>query len=446
MKLRRVLKDITAGRIPNIEIKSITPDSRKVRPGAVFVAYGGVAVDGHTFIPQAIKAGAVAVVGEKKLSLPVPYFRVKNGRLAWAQMVANFYGNPEKKLKIIGVTGTDGKTTTATLIYRMLEAAHCKVGLVSTIGAKIGKREMETGLHTTSPDPEVLWKLLDEMVGANCEYAVLEVTSHGLAQERFGDIEFLVGVLTNVGSDHLEFHKNRENYLQAKALLFERSSVSVFNRRSWGLDYLKRRASGEVILYEGKDYVEENILAASAAARALGVDEAAIKTGIENLGQLSGRFQRVENTRGLNLIVDFAHTEQGVRAVLSRVRKMKKRNERLLAVFGCNGERDQTKRAPMGRAAVELADLVVVTTEDPRRESVEQIYKQIEEGCLSAGGVLGKTFFREDDRREAIEFVINKLAKKGDWLLFLGKGHEKSMNIAGIETPWDEVQVIKETV
>lgn len=444
VKLKRILKGLGLDKVPDIEIDLITPDSRKVKPETVFVAYSGVGVDGHAFVDQAIKAGAVAVVGERDLSLPVPYFKVENGRLAWAKMVANFYGNPEKKLKFIGVTGTDGKTTTANLIYQMLLAGGKKVGLVSTIGVKIDDRQIDTGLHTTSPDPDVLWKFLDRMVRAGCEYAVLEVTSHGLEQKRFGEIGFKVGVLTNVASDHLELHGTRKNYLKAKAKLFERSKVSVLNRRSWGLPFLKTRAGGKVITYAGRDYVEENILAASKAAEVLGISRAAIERGIKNLGQLPGRFEWVENDRGLNLIVDFAHTEQGIKAVLGRVCQMRREGERIIVVFGCNGERDQSKRAPMGEAACRLADLAVVTTEDPRKEPVEQIYKQIEQGCLAAGGILGKTFFREDDRRKAIDMAINKLARRGDWLLFLGKGHEKSMNIGGVEHPWDEVEVIKE--
>lgn len=434
------------GDAPDVEVVGVTPDSGKIIPGMVFVAYGGVAVDGHQFIDQAIKEGAIAVVGEKELSLSVPYFKVKNGRLAWAQMAANFYNNPEKKLKFIGVTGTDGKTTTANLIFQMLLAGGKKVGLVSTIGAKIGDEEVDTGLHTTSPDPDVLWKFFDRMVKAGCEYAVLEVTSHGLEQERFGEIEFEVGVLTNVASDHLELHGTRKNYLRAKARLFGRSKISVLNQQSWGFEFLKTKAKGKVVSYAGRDYVEENISAASAAAEVSGVSRAAIERGIKNLGQLSGRFEWVENNRGLNLIVDFAHTEQGMRAVLGRVRQMRREGGRIIVVFGCNGERDQSKRVPMGRAVVELADLVVVTTEDPRREPVEQIFSQIEKGCLAAGGIFEKTFFREDDRRKAIDLAVNQLAKKSDWLLFLGKGHEKSMNMGGVEYPWDEVKMVKETM
>lgn len=476
MKLADVLVGVAPGaEISEVEVTSVVSDSRKVQPGSIFVAYSGVAIDGHNFVPQAVKAGAVAVVGEKKLSLSLPYFRVKNGRLAWARMVANLSGNPEKKLKFIGVTGTDGKTTTTNLIYQMLLRGGIRAAMVSTIKAVIGDEEYDTGLHTSSPDPDILWGWLAEIVAAGQTHVVLETTSHGLAQYRFGEIKFDVGVLTNLAHDHLEFHKTIEGYRDAKAMLFENSAVSVINECSQEADFFKGRAAGKVIGYDAKketrlieygedskgffqegeiklggvfrkiktrllgEYNLENILAASKAAVELGVSDEAIINAVETMEPLPGRFQKVANKKGIRAIVDFAHTEQGLRSVVSLVgNHLRKEGERIIVVFGCNGERDQTKRAPMGRAAGQLADLVVVTTEDPRRESVEAIYRQIEDGLLSAGGVLGETFFREDDRGAAIGLALG-LAKKGDWVLFLGKGHEKSMNIGGVEYPWDEV-------
>jgi len=486
MTLKEILKNI----VPESELKNINPkilevtsDSRKVKPGFLFVAYKGVDVDGHSFINKAIINGAVAVVGEEKLALSVPYFRVKNGRLAWAMMMANYYGNPEKQLTIIGVTGTDGKTTTTNLLYNFLKAAGTKVSMVSTIKAIIGGREFDTGLHTSSPDPDILWSWLSEAVKQGDTHIILETTSHGLAQYRFGDITFDIGVLTNLAHDHLEFHQTIKGYRSAKALLFEKSKLSILNQTSKEYKFFKSKAAGKVepynvkseiknIKYEAKDssvtqtfdllangtwhtltthlpgeYNLENILAAAKTALSLGVDITTISKVLKNFKNLPGRFQTVPNRRNLHAIVDFAHTEQGIRSVLTLVRRnLIKDNARLIAVFGCNGGRDQTKRAPMGKAACELADLVVVTTEDPRNESIDQIYTQIAQGCLEAGGVLNKTFFRVDDRKEAIGFAINKLAKSGDWILFLGKGHEQSMNLNGIETPWDETQTIKEII
>lgn len=476
MKLRAVLAGVVGGnQIPNVEVAGVTPDSRKVKRGSVFVAYGGVTLDGHDFIEVAIKNGAVAVVGGKDLSLPVPYFRVGNGRLAWAKLVANLHGNPEKRLKFIGVTGTDGKTTTTSLIHQMLTKAGMKTAMVSTIKAVVGDKEYDTGLHTSSPDPDILWAWLSKIVAAGQTHVVLETTSHGLAQYRFGDIKFDVGVLTNLAHDHLEFHKTLEAYRDAKALLFAKSLISVINRCSKEADFFIAKAAAKVVAYDVRkeirknryiesksgisqefemkmeggwkmlktkllgDYNLENILAASRAARAAGVSDEEIIQTVEEFEPLPGRFQLVENKRGLRIIVDFAHTEQGLKSVLGMVWKhLRKEGERIIVVFGCNGERDQSKRAPMGKAACELADLVVVTTEDPRKEPVEQIYKQIGAGCLAGGGIFGKTFFRKDNRKRAIGFAF-KLARKGDWLLFLGKGHEKSMDVGGVEIPWDEV-------
>lgn len=483
MNIKKVLEGVTGKDVEELEILGVVSDSRKVQPGFLFVAYDGVEVDGHQYIDKAIKNGAVAIVGEKEMMLDKPYFKVENGRLAWAKMLANFYGNPEKKLKIIGVTGTDGKTTTTNLIYEFLKTSGEKVGMVSTIKAVIGGVELDTGLHTSSPDPDVLWPWLSQMVETGQTHLVLETTSHGLSQYRLGGIKFEIGVLTNFAHDHLEFHKTIENYRNAKAMLFEKSKVSVLNKRSGEYDYFKSSAIGEVISYDiqseiravkyieeaesvtqkfevllgGKwlkletgmlgEYNLENILAAIKTVTLLGVKIETIALVLKNFGNLAGRFQIVSNNRGIRTIVDFAHTEQGMRSVVSMVRKyLAKKDEKIIVVFGCNGERDITKRRPMGRTASQLADMVVVTTEDPRRESIDEIFSQICRGCEEFGGILDKNIFRVDDRKMAIDLAVNKLAKKGDWILFLGKGHEKSMNIDGVETDWDEVSVVKEVL
>ncbi len=481
------LKDLLRGvvregyRDSELLVKGIKTDSRKVETGDVFIVYKGVSVDGHDFIESAIDGGVVAVIGERKMSLSVPYFRVKNGRLSWARMVSNWYGNPENKLKIIGVTGTDGKTTTVNLIYSVLQVAGKKVGMVSTINAKIGKKDLDTGLHTTSPDPDVLWRFLSLMVEEKVGYAVLEVTSHALEQERFGDIKFDVGVLTNLAHDHLELHGSIDEYMKAKGKLFEKSEVSVLNMRSKRKEYFKKVSRGEVkeydftkevrkITYSGLkegeikqrgemrykekwleietgllgDYNWENILAAGKVGESLGIESGDFKRGVEKIEQLRGRLEMIENKRGIKAMVDFAHTENALREVVGLVKmRLLRKREKIIVVFGCNGERDRSKRAPMGKVACELADVVIVTTEDPRKESVDQIFKDIKEGCVKAGGVLGESYFREDDRGKAIEMGM-KMAKEGDWVLCLGKGHEQSMNIGGIEENWDEVEKVKE--
>lgn len=434
----------------------VQTDSRKVKKGDVFVAYKGVSVDGHDFIDQAIENGAVKVIGERDLNLKVPYQRVENGRLAWAQEVAKFYKNPETKLKIIGVTGTDGKTTTTNLIYQILKAAGKKVGMVSTINAIVGDKKIETGLHTSSLDPDELWKILAQLVKQKTEYVVLETTSHGLAQDRFGKIIFEVGVITNLAHDHLEFHKTIDEYAKAKAILMAKSKISVINNQINQKEIFVNAARGNVIFYDLKsddlndiktslqgDYNKENILAAIKTAEVLGIDREATRRGIANLKNLKGRFEMVPNKLGINLVVDFAHTEQGLKNVLSLVRKEKlEKGRQLVVVFGCNGERDRSKRAPMGKVASELADRVIITTEDPRKERVDQIFSDIELGCLQTRK---NNYERVDDRKEAIKMAIG-LAKKGDWVLFLGKGHEQSMNFKGVETPWNEVEVVRESL
>ncbi len=481
MKLGELLRGITDENVADIEAGKVVSDSRKIEKGDVFVAYKGVAIDGHEFVQQAIDKGVVAIVGEKALkNLSVPYFRVKNGRLAWAEMIANWYGNPQRKLKIIGITGTDGKTTTTNLIYQILKYAGKKVSMTSTINAVIGDQYYDTGLHTSSPDPDKLWELLDKMVKNGDEYAVLEATSHGLAQERFGDIQFEIGVLTNLAHDHLEFHKTIDEYAKSKAKLFENSETSVLNKQSPYFEFFKDKAKNRVMSYDREveskkpsyfsessvfkqrfeikykdewieivtpllgDYNVDNILAASKVASTEGISKEDFKKGVEQMEGLRGRLEVVENKRGFSTIVDFAHTEQGLRSVLTLVKKyLAKDGQKIIVVFGCNGERDRSKRAPMGKAACELADAVVITTEDPRKENIDQIFSDIESGCLEASGERDKTYFRVDDRRQAINFAVNNLARARDFVLFLGKGHEQSMNINGTETPWDEVSEVK---
>jgi len=482
-KLKDLLGGVVGGECKDggLLIKRIKTDSRKVEAGDVFIAYEGVFIDGHDFIESAINKGAVVVVGERKMSLSVPYFQVEDGRLAWARMVSNWYGNPERKLKIIGVTGTDGKTTTVNLIYSVLRAAGKRTGMVSTINAKIGKEDLDTGLHTTSPDPDVLWRFLNLMVEKRMEYAVLEVTSHALEQKRFGNIKFDVGVLTNLTHDHLELHGNIQKYMKAKGKLFEKSEVSVLNFRSNGKEYFKNMSKGEVKEYdwkrevrkvvysglkEGKtkqrgeirygsewleietnllgDYNWENILAAGKVSESLGIRSGDFKEGVEKIKRLKGRLELIKSKKGINVMVDFAHTENALKEVIGLVKeKLLEKGKKIIVVFGCNGEKDRSKRALMGRVACELADTVIVTTEDPRRESVDQIFEDIERGCVKGGGVLNENYFREDDREKAIKMGI-EMAKKGDWVLCLGKGHEQSMNIDGVEESWDEVEKVKE--
>ena len=464
-----------------IEVGAVKTDSREVEEGDLFIAYKGVETDGHEYIKQAIEKGVKAVVGEKDMELDVPYIQVKNGRLAWAKIESAWYGQPERKLRMIGVTGTDGKTTTVSLIYNILQAAGKKVGMLSTVKAKIGDEAKSTGLHTTSPNPKVFFKFLSEMVEAGLEYAVVEVTSHALVQDRFGDSQFEVGVITNIASEHLDLHKSKEEYRKAKFKLVDKSEKAVLNMRTAGLEELKidrerivlfdrRREVAETkyveleervyqqfeMMYKGKwrvfksqllgEYNQENILAASKVAELLGIEVEKVQMGVGKLASVEGRFEKIANDKDLHVVVDFAHTAQSMREVLRLVREeLLEEGKRIIVVFGCAGERDASKRRPMGQVAVALADLSIITAEDPRSEEMDEIFDEIEKGCKIARGKRGKDYLRVDDRREAIEEAIDK-ADKGDWVMILGKGHEQSLNMGGGEMPWSDVEVVREAL
>ncbi len=459
--------------------KGIASDSRKVKKGYIFVAYKGVYVDGHDFIEQAKNNGAILIVGEIESRTTIPYIKVNNARLCLAKLWARWYGNPEEELKLIGVTGTDGKTTTSTLIYEILKMAGYKVGLISTVSARIGSVEIDTGFHTTTPDPDLFFSLLKKMAEIGCEYAVIETTSHSLAQYRDAEVHYEIGVFTNIANEHLDLHGSIEAYIEAKGRLFQRSEVSILNKKSDQLDFFTSVSKGKVItydhtneirrgiykverermlqgfemIYENKwlnittelpgKYNQENILAAAKVAEVLKIDSKKLVEGIASVKKVRGRFELVKNLLGLHIVVDFAHTDQAIHNVLSVVKNDFKGDGKLITIFGCIGERGRSKRKMMGKEACLLSDLVIVTADDPRKDSMDDIFLDIEIGCRSVGGVVNETYFRIDDREEAIRFAITKLASPGDWVMVLGKGHEQSINIGGRELPWDDVKIIK---
>ncbi len=370
------------------------------------------------------------------------------------------YGYPARRIKVIGVTGTDGKTTTATLIHHLLSKSGKKAALISTVAAKIGSQQIPTGFHVTSPHPWKLQRLLREIADQGYQYLVLEATSHGLDQYRLFGSNFLVAVITNVTREHLDYHQTFENYLQAKARLFRRVKIAVLNKDDQSFSYLKsvvpRKA--KVVTYGIKnkadftprnfgfktnlpgEYNQANCLAAIAAVSSLGIPTERIKKAVASFQGLEGRMEKLDEGQDFEVYIDFAHTPNGLENVLKSLKKKKKRN--LIVVFGCAGERDKEKRPKMGRIAARLADLAVLTAEDPRTEDVNEIIDQIAQGCLKAGGVEGKTFFRVPDRAEAIGRAIKK-AKKDDILVIGGKGHEKSICFGRIEYPWSDQGVTR---
>lgn len=368
------------------------------------------------------------------------------------------YGFPSRGLTVVGVTGTDGKTTTVNMVYRILKTAGKKVSMVSTINAVVGGREIDTGFHVTSPDPMMVQKLLKQSADRNDEYAILEVTSHALDQFRFWGVKFHIGVITNITHEHLDYHKTWENYFKAKLGLILNSELSIINAGEKHFKRLADLSGGQVVsfgLSKNADFHPGNFplklripgefnlcnaLAAAATAKNLKIDQKVIKSSLENFKALIGRMEEAPNKRGLKIMIDFAHTPNGLENALKTLRKGCK--GKLIAVFGCAGKRDGGKRFLMGEIAAKLADTVIITAEDPRGQ-IDMINTQIMEGVRKTGKLLNKDVFIENDRQKAIGLAINKIAKRGDTVGIFGKGHEKSMNIDGKqEVAWSDYDAV----
>lgn len=458
-KLSKLLAKVGVYKIygsSDLEINGVYDDSRKVQKGGLFVAVKGITVDGHDFIASAIEQGVVAIVAEKRPRgvnfKKVTIVEVPDSRRALSVIATAWSAYPAEKLKLIGVTGTDGKTTTASLIYWILRNAGFKVGLISTVGAKIEDREYDTGFHVTNPDPIALQSFLAKMVRLGCEYVVVEVTSHGLDQGRVYGLNFEIGVLTNITHEHVDYHKSFEAYRNAKLKLFENSKISILNQDDENSKWIERKIKSRPIYY-GKlvehavvdgaaayrfkeQYNLYNCSAASHVAIELGVSPSVIAEAIKTFPGIPGRMEEIENSRGIRVIVDFAHTPNALENVLSVLSKQKGRGK-LVVVFGCAGERDVKKRPMMTEVAIRLADFSILTAEDPRSEHIEDILNQMEKTAVKP------KFVSIPERGEAINYAINKAAKKGDMVVICGKGHEKSMAYRGIEYPWSDQTAAK---
>ena len=456
-----------------IRITGVYDDSRRVQQGGLFVAYRGVEQDGHRFIPDAIARGAAVVVGERPLTLDVPYIQVRDGREALAYLAAAWHGFPAEKLTLVGVTGTDGKTTTATLLHSILQASGRHTGLISTVEAVLGSEKMPTGLHTTTPPALEVQALLAKMVENGVETVVLEVTSHGLAQHRLDGCAFDAAVVTNVTHEHLDFHRTDREYVAAKRRLFlmlRTGGLAVLNRDDRSYDLFRPLPEAHVVTY-GLEHLADvtskavkwdqsgmelsirtpkgelpirspligqfnvyNILAAVAVAWGMGVDTQAIRDGVAAMKGVPGRMETVDRGQPFTAMVDFAHTPNALKRALEAARTMTK--GRIIVVFGSAGERDREKRRMMGEVAGRFADLVVVTAEDPRREPLEKIMEEIAQGCVGAGKTKEECFL-VPDRGEAIEKAC-RIARPGDLVMVCGKGHEQSMCFGTTEYPWDD--------
>ena len=358
------------------------------------------------------------------------------------------YGYPAKKLTVIGVTGTDGKTTTCTLIYEILRKAGggIKPALLTSVSARVGDSEIETGLHTTNPDARLMQPILARMVAEGVTHLVLEVTAHGLDQFRVWGCNISIGVLTNITHEHLDDFVDMKRYREAKAKLLVSAQYSVLNKDDASFEWFKARCRGRVIPY-GKtrikdislalagDYNKYNIGAAEAVAEILGI-ERVVPLVVRSFRGVPGRREEVKAGQKFRVIVDFAHTPNALEQVLEQLRKELPAGKKLIAVFGCTGGRDKTKRPMMGGIAARLAEAVIVTSDDTRGENQDDIYVQI------VGGMADRQPIKENDRRRAIGMAV-KMAKPGDIILLAGKGHEKSLLIGKTEIPWSDAEEAK---
>ena len=462
------------------------------------MALSGGYTDGHRYIPDAVSRGAAAIVGEQNIvGLNQPYIRVSDSRLALAHFSAAFYGFPARHMTVIGVTGTDGKTTTANLIYNILKEAGIRAGMISTVSAIIGEKRLDTGFHVTTPEAPDIQRYLAQMVSQGLTHVILEATSHGLAQHRVSACEFDLGVITNITHEHLDYHGTYQAYREAKARLFSHllgtavktrgnPRQAIINRDDVSFEYLSEfiqqlnsstadqislvsygmhwqadiRAEECVYtsgglsftaVHQGTrvpihaplvgEYNVSNCLAAIATTMlGLGVNAEAVSRGIQTLENIPGRMEKIDMGQDYLAFVDFAHTPNALKRSLEAARvEINRRGTggRLIAIFGSAGLRDRAKRRMMSEISAELADLTVLTAEDPRTESLESILAEMADGAMASGGVEGKTFWRIPDRGDAIRFGVN-MARPGDLVIILGKGHEQSMCFGEIEYPWDD--------
>ena len=478
MKLKELLREIPVIAMtadPETEIRNVRYDSRAVEPGDLFVAVPGFKADGHRFIPMVREKGAAAVLCSRKPDgVEIPYILVDDSRRGLALVSAAYFGHPAQKLKMIGVTGTDGKTTSTMLMKQMLEdCLQEKIGLIGTIANWIGDVECPT--ERTTPESYEIQKLLSRMVEAGCTHCLMEVSSHALALDRVAGMEFEAGVFTNLTQDHLDFHETMENYAQAKSGLFSICRRGAINVDDPWSDYMLTRAKCPVVRYSGKgkdaELTAENVVlsADGVAFTARWKNEAAdVKLAIpgafsvenaltvlavglmldvplaraaEALGRCTGVKGRVEviPTPGdYTMIIDYAHTPDALEKVLQTMRTASR--GRLVVLFGCGGDRDETKRPIMGRIAAENADLAIVTNDNPRTEDPEAIIADIVAGMPEGAPV--KVI---PDRRKAIAWAMEN-HEPGDVIVLAGKGHETYQEIHGVKYPMDEREIVAEYI
>jgi UDP-N-acetylmuramoyl-L-alanyl-D-glutamate--2,6-diaminopimelate ligase len=461
-----------------LDLSGVTHDSRNVSAGGLFVAIRGLKDDGNAYVDAALRKGAGLIASEQPSRPGVPWLTVPDAREALATAAALFHGDPAEALTLVGVTGTNGKTTTTFLVDGVLRAAGHRVGVLGTIAYRIGGRAIDAA--RTTPESSDLQALLRQMVDAGCSHAVLEVSSHSLALKRLHGCRFAVGVFTNLTRDHLDFHGDMESYFEAKRLLFDRllaaDGHAVINvDDDWGQNLATSLSGPRVITYglqrsasvraeevdlsltgtrftartpAGDLRIESplvglfnvrNLLAATGAALALGVDFDSVRRGLAGVAGVPGRMERVEAGQPFTVVVDYAHTDDALKNLLETVRALGPK--RVITVFGCGGDRDTTKRPLMGAVAARLSDIVIVTSDNPRSEPPEAIMAEIQRGMN--GHRSGKERHAIVDRREAIACALD-LAEAGDVVVIAGKGHETHQVIRDRKLPFDDREVARE--
>ncbi|MSO56628.1 MAG: UDP-N-acetylmuramoyl-L-alanyl-D-glutamate--2,6-diaminopimelate ligase [Acidobacteria bacterium] len=490
MKLAQLLQAIerfmrhpvSPGSIPDAEVRSLAYDSRQVEPGALFVALKGLKASGANFAADAVLRGAVAVVADQPAAAvgALPWIDVTDARAAMATLAAEFYGHPSRSMSVVGITGTNGKTTTAYLLRSVFEAAGKKCGLLGTVTYSTGDQELPAA--RTTPEAPDVQRMFRRMVDGGCSACVMEISSHALSLRRVDVTRFAAGIFTNLTRDHLDYHGDMESYFSAKKRLFEllgpgaHAVINLDDPRGEllrkavprpmtyaitkpadvtsgplsmtfdGLEFDVRTPKGPVHVKSrlvGRPNVS-NILGTVAAAMALDLPVAAIERGLAGLSGVPGRFEVVSrHGDDVTVVIDYAHTDDALKNLLETARPLAPR--RVITVFGCGGDRDRTKRPLMGAVAARLSDVVVMTSDNPRGEDPARIIDEIKRGVPPASDRDGASVVAIVDRKEAIEFAIGR-AQPGDLVLLAGKGHEKAQMIDGRELPFDEAEIARQAL
>ena len=460
----------------NVAISSVTFDSRKVKKDSLFIATRGTASDGHHYIELAIESGAVAIVCEdlpETLKENVTYVKVLDSSASLGYIACNFYDNPSEKLKLVGITGTNGKTTTVTLLFNLFRGLGYNVGLLSTVENKINTTVIPS-THTT-PDALTLNELLSKMVEAGCQYAFMEVSSHAIVQHRITGLKFTGAAFSNITHDHLDYHKTFEEYIRAKKLFFDNLQDDAFaltnkddrngmvmlqntkaKKYSYGLKSIadfkcrvvENHLNGLLLSIDNQEvwvkligsFNAYNVMVVFAISQLLKQDRVQVLTTLSNLNSVEGRFQYIKSKTGIVAIVDYAHTPDALKNVLETIKDIRTGNEQVITLAGCGGDRDAAKRPIMAQIACEYSNKVILTSDNPRSENPEDILNQMQAGI---NPVDAKKTLRISDRKEAIRTAI-AFAKEGDIILIAGKGHEKYQEINGIKHPFDDFEIVKE--